>query len=106
VPRWQGNLNLEWDVPDARGLTFDARAIATSSSYADAANTLRVPGWIRFDVGARYMTAWQNHLLTLRARIENLTDRDYWASVGGAAGGGYLTLGAPRTFMLTGTIEF
>ena len=57
-------------------------------------------------LGARYMTAWQDHLVTLRARIENVADRDYWASVGGAANSGYLVLGAPRTFMLTGTIEF
>jgi iron complex outermembrane receptor protein len=106
APSRQANLNVEWDVPGARGLTLDARAIATASSYADAENTLRVPGWTRFDIGARYMTAWQDHLVTLRARIENLTNRDYWASVGGAANGGYLVLGAPRTFMLTGTIEF
>jgi iron complex outermembrane receptor protein len=106
VPARQANLNVEWDVPGARGLTLDARAIASSSSYADAENTLRVPGWTRFDIGARYMTAWQDHLVTLRARIENVTNRDYWASVGGAANGGYLVLGAPRTFMLTGTIEF
>ena len=106
VPARQANFNVEWDVPGARGLTLDARAITTSSSYADAENTLRVPGWSRFDLGARYLTAWQDHLLTLRARIENVTDRDYWASVGGYPNNGYLTLGAPRTFMLTGTIEF
>jgi iron complex outermembrane receptor protein len=106
VPARQANLNLEWDVPGARGLTLDARVIATSSSYANDKNTLRVPGWSRFDVGARYMTAWQDHLVTLRARIENVTNRDYWASVGGYPNNGYLTLGSPRTFMLTGTIEF
>ncbi|MDR2450314.1 MAG: TonB-dependent receptor, partial [Candidatus Accumulibacter sp.] len=105
-PARQANLNLEWDVPGARGLTLDARAIATSSSYADARNTLRVPGWTRFDIGARYLVAWQDHLVTLRARIENLGNRDYWASVGGYPDNGYLVLGAPRTFLLTGTIEF
>jgi iron complex outermembrane receptor protein len=107
VPARQANLNLEWDIPGVQGLTLDARAIATASSYADAANTLRVPGWSRFDVGARYLVAvGQNRLLTLRARIENLTDRDYWASVGGVPNNGYLVLGAPRTFMLTGSLEF
>ncbi|MDR1164054.1 MAG: TonB-dependent receptor, partial [Candidatus Accumulibacter sp.] len=102
----RANLNVEWDVPGLRGLTLEARAIASSSSYADAPNTLRVPGWSRFDMGARYLTTWRDHLVTIRARIENVGDRDYWASVGGAANSGYLVLGAPRTFMLTGAIEF
>jgi iron complex outermembrane receptor protein len=51
---------------------------------------LRVPGCTRFDIGARYLTEWQNRLVTLRARIENVADRDYWASVGGAANSGLL----------------
>jgi iron complex outermembrane receptor protein len=106
VPARQANLNVEWDVPGVRGLTFDARAIATASSYSDAANTLRVPGWTRFDIGARYLAAWQDHLITLRARIENVSDRDYWASVGGYPNNGYLVLGAPRTLMLTATFDF
>ena len=38
--------------------------------------------------------------MTLRARVDNLTDRSYWASAGGFPGAGYLVLGAPRTFCL------
>ena len=106
VPARQANLNVEWDVPGVRGLTFDARAIATSSSYANAENTLRVPGWHRFDIGARYLFALGRQTVTVRARIENVTNRDYWSSVGGYPGSGYLVLSMPRTFMLTGTAEF
>jgi iron complex outermembrane receptor protein len=106
VPARQANLNVEWDVPGAPGLTFDARVIATSSSRANAENTLRVPGWHRFDIGARYLFALGEQLVTVRARIENVADRDYWSSVGGYPGAGYLVSSMPRTFMLTGSAEF
>lgn len=106
VPRQQANVGVEWDVPALRRLTLDARAVMTGSSHADAANRLRAPGWTRLDVGARYVTEVQGRLLTLRGRINNVTDRDYWASTGGYPGNGYLVLGAPRTFALTATVDF
>ena len=106
VPKAQGTLGLEWDVPGVRGLSLDARMITSGHSYADAANTLRVPGWTRLDVGARYITEVAGRLLTLRARIDNVANRDYWASVGGWPGAGYLVLGNPRTFSLTASVDF
>ncbi|SFM83242.1 TonB-dependent siderophore receptor [Variovorax sp. OV329] len=106
VPNTQGTLGLEWDVIGVRGLTLEGRMIASSSSYSDSANTLRVPGWSRFDLGARYVMDVSGKLVTLRGRVENVADRDYWASVGGYPGAGYLVLGNPRTFSLTATMEF
>lgn len=107
VPRAQGSIGLEWDVPGVKGLSLDGRVVTSGSSYADAANTLRVPGWTRLDLGARYVTEVGNgKLLTLRARIENVADRSYWASVGGYPGSGYLVLSNPRTFSLSATVEF
>jgi len=106
VPRQQGTLGLEWDVPGVQGLTLEGRMIASGSSYADDANTLRVAGWSRFDAGVRYLTSVSGKLLTIRGRVENLADRDYWSSVGGYPGNGYLVLGNPRTFTLTASMEF
>ena len=65
-----------------------------------------MPGWNRLDVGARYMTEVQGKLVTLRARIDNLTNRNYWASVGGYPGSGYLVVGAPRTLSLSVSVDF
>jgi iron complex outermembrane receptor protein len=87
-------------------LTLDGRVIATGASYADDLNILRVPGWGRVDIGARYVTEVAGKLLTLRARVNNVADRNYWASVGGYPGAGYLVLGNPRTFTLTATVDF
>lgn len=106
VPKLQANLGAEWDVPGVPGLAVDGRWVHTGASYANATNTLRVPGWNRLDVGARYMTEVQGKLVTLRARIDNLTNRNDWASVGGYPGSGYLVVGAPRTLSLSVSVDF
>lgn len=106
IPDLQANLGLEWDVPGAPGLTLTGRAIHTSSQYINADNTHSIPAWTRFDVGARYITDIGGQVMTLRARIDNLTNRDYWASAGGFPGANYLVLGAPRTFSLTASFDF
>ncbi|WP_370691619.1 TonB-dependent receptor [Herminiimonas sp.] len=106
TPSSQASLGAEWDVPGLQGLTLDARTTATGAVYANAANTQKVSGWARLDVGARYLTEVQGRLLTLRARVDNVTDRDYWSSVGGYPGSGYMVLSNPRTFTLTASIDF
>jgi iron complex outermembrane recepter protein len=106
VPKHQTTLGLEFDVPGVQGLAFDGRVVNTGSSYADAANTLKVAGWTRLDIGARYRMDIAGRLVTLRARIDNVTDKNYWASVGGYPNNGYLVAGAPRTYGLSATVDF
>ncbi len=106
VPRRQANLGADWDVPGVAGLALTGRVNYTASQFADAANRQQVPSWTRTDVGARYITRVGERALTLRARLDNAFGRDYWASAGGYPGQGYLVLGAPRTFVVSGTLEF
>lgn len=106
VARFQATAGVEWDVPGVQGLALDARLVHNGASYANAANTLRVAGWNRVDMGVRYMTDIQGKLVTLRARVDNVTDRNHWASVGGYPGSGYLAAGAPRTFSLNASFDF
>jgi iron complex outermembrane receptor protein len=106
VSKFQATVGAEWDVPVFTGLALDSRVVYAGSSYADSANTLKVSGWTRLDLGARYLTALGDRVLTLRARVDNVTDRNYWASVGGYPGKGYLVAGAPRTFTLSGSVDF
>ena len=105
VPGMQGSVGVDWNVPGVQGLSLDSRVVATGHTYANAANTLRAPGWVRLDAGTRYVTDVGGKLLTLRARIDNLANRSYWASVGGYPGSGYLVLGAPRSFSLSASVE-
>ena len=103
VPGLQLNLGAEWDTPFLPGLTLTARGIRTSSQYVDATNTQKLPGWTRFDVGARYATKIAGKAVVLRANIENLFDKNYWS---GVYGGSFVSLGSPRTFMLSATVDF
>lgn len=106
-PDTQANVGVEWDVPNLKGLTLTGRALYTSSQYASQDNSMSIPSWTRLDIGARYLTMIGGKLVTFRARIDNLTDRNYWASAGGAsATDNYLVLGAPRTATLTASIDF
>lgn len=102
VPRMQANLGIDWDNSLAPGVGLNARVVHTSKQYADAANNLEMPAWTRFDVGARYKTRAWDKPLTLRANIENVFDKNYWA----ASNEGYLYVGMPRTLLLSATMDF
>lgn len=106
VPHTQFNMNGEWDIPGMERLTLSSRVIYTSSQYVDGANLQEVPAWTRVDIGARYVVDMGAKALTLRAGIENLFDRDYWASAGGYPNFGYLVLANPRTYTATATLDF
>lgn len=106
VPDTQINVNVEWDLPAVPNLTLESRGVYTSSQWADQANTLHVPSWSRFDVGARYAFEVAERPLSLRARIDNVTDSDDWVSAGGYPGSSYLVLGAPRTLVISASMDF
>ncbi len=105
-PDFQANFNVEWDIAPVEGLTLDARLIYTSSQFADAANDTEVPSWNRFDIGARYSMELAGRPFTVRGRVDNVTDENEWVSVGGYPGSNYLVLGAPRTFILSASMDF
>ncbi|RZL11867.1 MAG: TonB-dependent siderophore receptor [Rubrivivax sp.] len=107
VARHQLNLGADWDVPGIRGLAVNALLINTGRQNADAPNLLKVPSWTRFDLGARYLLdIGSDRVLTLRGRITNLFDKDYWESSGGYPGRGYVVLAQPRTLSLSASIDF
>lgn len=106
VPKLQANAGVEYDVAGVPGLTVNGRATYTSTQYVDAANKLQVPSWVRYDLGARYMTDINGRAVTFRASIENLANRNYWESAGGASNSGYLVLANPRTFSTSVSIAF
>ena len=106
VPRTQLNVGADWDVPGVSGLALNARAVYTSKQYADAANLQRLPSWTRLDLGTSYAMRVMDRDVTLRARVDNATNRSYWASAGGYPGYGYLVLAAPRTVTVSATVDF
>jgi iron complex outermembrane receptor protein len=106
APREQFNIGTDWDVPGVIGLALNARAVHTGSQYADSANTQVLPSWNRFDIGGRYTFDVGSKVITLRAAIDNVANRNYWASAGGYPGYGYLVEGATRSLRMSGTVAF
>ncbi|MFJ7795120.1 TonB-dependent siderophore receptor [Pseudomonas sp. NPDC096950] len=102
VPRFQLNLGADWDVPGIEGAALSARMLRTGGQYLNAANTQSIPAWNRFDVGSRYAFKLDEKEITLRANLENVANKAYWAS----ANGGYLTQGTPRTLKVSATVDF
>jgi iron complex outermembrane recepter protein len=105
VPDTQANLGIDWDVQGVHGLSLNGRVAYTGSQRANLDNTVSIPAWTRLDLGARYgMTLW-DHLFTVRGNIDNVTDKAYWASVGGEPGANYLVMAAPRTFVVSLSVD-
>ncbi|MGO1328761.1 MAG: TonB-dependent receptor [Idiomarina loihiensis] len=102
LPKWQAKLRVEWDIPEMEGLTLTANAAAASRQFLSADNTLSVPGRTVFDLGARYTTKAANYPLTVRAAVNNVTNKAYWAKPHFTS----LALGAPRTFQVSVSLNF
>jgi len=106
VPEFLANVGAQWDLPYVRNLSLDGRVVYTGSVFADSANTLKVPAWTRFDAGVRYIVAVQDSPVTLRLRVDNVFDKNYWSSSGGYPDNGYLAAGNPRTVSLSASVDF
>lgn len=101
VPKRTFNVGLDWDTPWVKGLGLSARAIANTSTYFNAANTLKIPGWTRYDAGVRYGTTVMSTPVVFRANVENLFNRNFWL-----LSGTYATVAAPRTLVVSAQIDF
>nr|WP_249684702.1 TonB-dependent siderophore receptor [Pseudomonas sp. RC2C2] len=101
-PKLQGKLGMEWDLPGLHGLTLTGNVTSQSKQYISSDNSLSIPGYTLFDIGARFTTQVASKPVTLRANIANLSDKDYW----GVPLTQSLGLGAPRTYELSATVDF
>ncbi|MGE7816883.1 TonB-dependent siderophore receptor [Pseudomonas sivasensis] len=104
VPRFQFNVGADWDIPGIQGAAVNARLLRTGGEYVNADNTLSIPAWTRVDLGARYGFKADDKFITLRANVENVANKAYWASASTA--NNYLTQGEPRTVKLSATVDF
>ncbi|WP_404823109.1 TonB-dependent receptor [Novosphingobium percolationis] len=104
VPEWTANAGLEWDVPTT-GLTLTGRMIHTGKQAVNVANTLEIPAWTRFDLGARYVFVAADKPVTLRFGVDNVANKRYWASAFDVFSAALLQ-GQPRTFKASASIDF
>ncbi|WAJ27984.1 TonB-dependent receptor [Antarcticirhabdus aurantiaca] len=104
VARTAINLYGEYDVTWlTEGLTLTGRMVHTGSTFYDQANNQTIDDWTRVDLGARYaFTGPYDKEVEVRANVENVFDETYWAS----SARGFLAAGAPRTFLVSTSIDF
>jgi iron complex outermembrane receptor protein len=102
VPRVQASLFLDYRLAAVPGLSINGGVYHVGARALDSANSVDLPAYTRVDAGARYVTRFGGRTTTLRANIENLTDRRYWA----AASFGSVYPGKPRSIALSAQIEF
>jgi len=71
-----------------------------SDSFASSDDSVRLPGWVRFDAGiyAKINETWRAQI-----NIENIFNKGYWAS---ADGNNNLSPGQPRTVKLLAIARF
>lgn len=93
VAKRRASLFLEY-VPPGTGLAFNGRWQYVTSRPATDDNSVWVDGYHVFGMGARYSTTIAGTALVFGLAVDNLFDKNYWKDVGG----GYLHLGAPRTW--------
>ncbi|EJN01229.1 TonB-dependent siderophore receptor, partial [Herbaspirillum sp. YR522] len=101
VPSHNFNLGLDWDTPWLQGLALNTRITRTGAMWYSDANTVKVPGWTRADIGARYIARTAGQVVTYRANIENLFDKNYWVMQNG-----YVGTASGRTFVLSAQVDF
>ena len=102
VPEYTANANVEWDLAFLPGVTLTGRVMQTGRQMVNLTNTLELPEWTRFDLGARYVVAIADKPVTFRFNVDNVANKRYWAS----SLGGYLVQGMPRVFKTSATVEF
>lgn len=104
VADYLANANVEWDMPFLPALTLTGRVVRTGEQWVDRANTMKIPGWTRFDLGVRYVTIVADRALTLRFNVDNVANKSYWASSFDIYSP-QLLQGAPRTFKASVSID-
>lgn len=102
VPDATASLFAEYRLSEVPGLAFNAGTYFTGKRYVNNLNQAAVDGYSLATVGARYVHKMGGTRLIWQLNIDNLFDKDYW----GAASGGYLSSGTPRTAMLTLKADF
>ena len=104
VPELKSTLWADYAVPAVPGLKIGGQWQYAGEKSFDPENTVNVPGYHVFGLNGSYGLKLGATRVTLRARVDNLTDKFYWRDVTQQLGG-YLLPGAPRTFRLSAQFD-
>ncbi|MCV2365043.1 TonB-dependent receptor [Paucibacter sp. DJ1R-11] len=96
----ENNLRLQarQDVPALPGLQLNVGLVFEGPRAVLRDNSLSIPGWTRFDAGARFEQSWGRQLLVWRVGVDNLANKRAWKESPFQFDHAYLYPLAPRTF--------
>ena len=104
VPKIQANAFFDYQWSSLTQLKTNLGVYYVGERQQNVQNTLSVPGYTRVDVGAQYQLTDYN--TTLRVKVENLLDAQYWVSAGAKGVDWGLNPGRGRTVILSATMAF
>jgi iron complex outermembrane receptor protein len=111
VPKLQGNLFIEYQLPVKGNLSVNGNVHHTGAKAANDINTTEIDGYTTFDLGLRYTTSFLKTRVIWNLQATNLTNKKYWASIfsGSINGNGNsysAFLGSPREIKASVRILF
>jgi iron complex outermembrane receptor protein len=101
VPENTLRVGGEYLTPWLSGLSLKGRASYEGERAVRADNSIKIPGWVRWDAGAGYKSKIGSVPVKTEVLIENLFDRKYWRESPTQYGHVYLYPGADRTIILS-----
>lgn len=96
---WSASVGAIYHPNDDLSLIGRMTYLGSSTIKSGA---LDVPSYAKFDLGASYKTKWNNTHVSLDLMCYNLGGKDYWNARSGSSS---LSLGAPRTVVLSANFE-
>ena len=98
VPDRSLKLLASWAVAQVPGLSVQANMAYEGQRDVLPDDTVQIPAWTRFDLGARFTQSLAGTALTWRAGVDNVFDRRAWREAPYQYDHAYLFPLEPRTF--------
>src|SRR5208283_828039 len=106
VPHFRTSWFADIDVPFISGLHLLPGWSYTGPKEATRDDTVSVPGYNLFNIGARYTPSGEWKKVTFRLFADNVMNKRYWKDTGASYGDTFLHLGAPTTVRLSAQYNF
>jgi iron complex outermembrane recepter protein len=106
VPHFHSTVFADVSLPHIQGLYLMPGWSYTGRKESTRDDTVSVPGYQVFDLGARYTPGGEQGKLTLRLYANNVANKRYWSDTGASFGDTFLWLGAPTTVRLSAHYTF
>jgi iron complex outermembrane recepter protein len=93
-------------LPHAHGLHVMPGWSYTGRKEATRDDTVSVPDYNLFSMGASYTPGGEKGRMTVRLFADNIADKRYWKDTGASYGDTFIHLGAPTTVRLSAHYTF